>query len=180
MLERSKVGRALWVRIGEGEWLSARRLISPRPPEAPPGIGVDERWIDVDLEGQILTAYEGSRAVYTTLVSSGRGGSATPRGTFRIWAKLATGEMSDDGGDDIDASPYLMQGVPWVMYFNEGVALHGAYWHDRFGQRRSHGCVNLAPRDAAWVFGWARPRLPPGWEGVLPTRTEPGTIVVVR
>ena len=73
-----------------------------------------------------------------------------------------------------------MQGGPWVMYFNEGGALHGAYWHDAFGRRRSHGCVNLAPRDAAWLFDWTSPDLPPGWQGVLPTRTEPGTLVVVR
>ena len=101
---------------------------------------------------EILTAYEGRRPVFTTLVSTGRRGAATPGGNFRIWAKLATGEMSGEA-ETIDDSSYLMQGVPWVMYFNEGVAIHGAYWHDQFGRRRSHGCVNVAPRDAAFLFG---------------------------
>jgi hypothetical protein len=179
LLEQSPAGRPRWVRIGEGEWVRARDLHMPTPAAPPSGLGPDDRWVDVDTETQILTAYEGSRPVWSTLVSTGRGPNSTPRGTFRIWAKLATGEMSDEG-EDIDDEPYLMQGVPWVMYFNEGVALHGAYWHDRFGARRSHGCVNLAPRDAAWLFGWARPHLPAGWTGVLPARSEPGSIVVVR
>jgi hypothetical protein len=66
------------------------------------------------------------------------------------------------------------------MYFNGDLALHGAYWHDRFGTRRSHGCVNLAPRDARWLFNWAPPGLPPGWSAVFPTREEPGLQVRVR
>lgn len=179
LLQEATLGRTLWARIGEGEWIQRARLRSPRLVEPPPAVRPDERWIHVDLSAQILTAYEGLRPVFATLVSTGRQGSATPRGTFRIWAKLATSDMSDET-DDIDARPYLMQGVPWVMYFNEGVALHGTYWHNEFGRARSHGCVNLSPRDAAWVFDWTGPTLPPGWTGILPTRSEPGTLIVVE
>jgi hypothetical protein len=179
LLQEATLGRTLWARIGEGEWIQRARLRSPRLVEPPPAVRPDERWIHVDLSAQILTAYEGLRPVFATLVSTGRQGSATPRGTFRIWAKLATSDMSDET-DDIDARPYLMQGVPWVMYFNEGVALHGTYWHNEFGRARSHGCVNLSPRDAAWVFDWTGPTLPPGWTGILPTRSDPGTLIVVE
>ena len=48
------------------------------------------------------------------------------------------------------------------------VALHGAFWHDGFGQRRSHGCVNLAPADAQFIFDFAPPELPTGWRSVNP------------
>jgi hypothetical protein len=179
VLERSTVGRALWLRLGPDAWVAARGLRLAEPVEPPPAVAEGERWIHVDRARQILTAYEGRRMVYATLVSTGREGSATPAGTFRIWAKLATGVMNDEG-ETIDDRPYEMQGVPWVMYFNEGVALHGAYWHDGFGRSRSHGCVNLAPVDAAWVFDFTRPALPPGWTGVLPTSADRGSLVVVR
>ena len=179
VLEQTKVGRMLFLRIGEGEWIRQLGLRMTERVDPPPAAGPDERWVHVNRATQILTAYEGSRQVFATLVSTGREGVATPRGTFRIWAKLATNDMSDES-DSIDERPYLMQGVPWVMYFNEGVALHGAYWHNEFGRRRSHGCVNLAPRVAAFLFSWARPTLPPGWMGILPTSSDPGTLVVVE
>ena len=178
VLEQTKVGRMLFLRIGEGEWIRQLGLRTTEAVAPPPAAGPEEHWVHVNRSTQILTAYEGPRPVFATLVSSGREGVATPRGTFRVWAKLATNDMSDET-DSIDERPYLMQGVPWVMYFNEGVALHGAYWHNEFGRRRSHGCVNLAPQDAEFLFSWARPVLPPGWTGVLPTRSDPGTLVVV-
>lgn len=179
VLERAQARRGLWLRIGVDEWVAGRGLAIIEPATPPPGTGPNERWVHVDRERQILTAYEGPRPVFATLVSTGRRSASTPAGTFRIWAKLATATM-DDETDSMDERPYSMQGVPWVMYFNEGVALHGAYWHDEFGRRRSHGCVNLAPLDAAFLFSWATPALPPGWTSVLPTRRDPGSIVVVQ
>lgn len=179
IFEKSKVGRALWLRIAEGEWVPGKSIRLVAPVEPPPSVGATERWVHVDRTRQILTAYQGKRPVFATLVSTGRRGATTPAGIFRIWAKLATTVM-DDEGDTIDERPYTMQGVPWVMFFNEGVALHGAYWHNNFGRIRSHGCVNLAPQDAAEIFQFTSPTLPPGWTGVLPTRSDPGTIVVVQ
>jgi lipoprotein-anchoring transpeptidase ErfK/SrfK len=75
---------------------------------------------------------------------------------------------------------YAIEEVPWVMFFQKGYGLHGAFWHRSFGAVRSHGCVNLAPLDAQWLFHWASPRLPAGWSAVLPTRHDPGTVVQVR
>jgi len=77
-------------------------------------------------------------------------------------------------------SNYLIESVPWVQYFAEGVALHAAFWHDDFGRVHSHGCVNLAPRDAAWLFGRTAPALPPGWDAILAGPGTPGTLVQVR
>ena len=73
-------------------------------------------------------------------------------------------------GDEFD-----LRDVPFVQYFTEGYALHAAYWHDDFGTPRSHGCVNLAPVDAAWLFGWTTPDVPEGWHAALTLKK--GTIV---
>ena len=53
---------------------------------------------------------------------------------------------------------YELPGVPWVSFFvSTGVAIHGAYWHDNFGRRMSHGCVNMRPDDARWIYRWTTP-----------------------
>ncbi|MGF1465876.1 MAG: L,D-transpeptidase [Sandaracinaceae bacterium] len=168
-----------WVELADGRELPRRHLTGPRlaapPPEAMPG----RRWIDVDLDRQVLVAYVGPRPVFATLVSTGRRPTSTPRGTFRVWVKLAESDMDDLERDDV-VENYAIQAVPWVQFFEGSVALHAAFWHDRFGHRRSHGCVNLAPRDAERLFAFTRPALPAGWDAILPTERSPGTVVRVR
>lgn len=117
----------------------------------PFGVGDSDRWIDIDLSRQSLTAYEGDRAVFSTLISSGLPQYATVTGQFRIWLRYRTQTM--DGrrlGYD-----YVVDDVPYVMYFYEDYAIHGAYWHNNFGSPMSHGCVNMHPEEAAWLFSWA-------------------------
>lgn len=142
----------------------------PRPPQA----GEDERWIHVDLDEQILVAYEGDRPVFATMVSTGREGFETPTGTFRIQSKHVSTTMDDlDGGEEA----YSIEDVPWTMYFEGSYALHAAFWHDRFGRVRSHGCVNLAPADARWLFSFAGPDLAPSFHGGSARRGARGTLV---
>ncbi|MCS6858121.1 MAG: L,D-transpeptidase family protein [Sandaracinaceae bacterium] len=157
-------------------------LIWPTPVDAPPpGIAPQEKWIDVDLRTQTLVAYEGCRPVYATLISGGRGGREheTPIGLHRIWVKLAEAPMDDLERSDVEAN-YSIEAVPWVQYFARGVGFHAAFWHDDFGRPRSHGCINLAPLDARWLFEWTEPALPPGWDAIVTTPQEPGTWVQVR
>lgn len=151
---------------------SALRIIEPiaRPRSIPD----TDRWIHVDLSSQTLVAYEGDRPVFATLVSSGREGFETPTGTFRIQSKHVSATM-DDTSSPTEA--YSIEDVPWTMYFEGSFALHAALWHDQFGRRRSHGCVNLAPADARWLFQWTSPTLPPGWHGVVASSRRPGTWV---
>ena len=145
----------------------------------PADVGAAERWIDVDRTAQVLTAYEGDRPVFATLVSTGRALRSTPEGEFRIWAKLAQSAM--DNFEDEEAEEfYSLEDVPWVMYFSEGVAIHGTFWHDRFGERHSHGCVNVSVKDARWLYEWTLPAVPAGWTAMLPTERSPSTMVVVR
>lgn len=134
------------------------------------------RWIHVNLEQQTLVAYEGTRAVFATLVSSGKEGFETPRGLFRIFAKHVSATMDGLAGND---EAYSIEDVPWTMYFQGNYALHAAFWHDKFGNVRSHGCVNLAPADAHWLFRWATPVLPNGWHGVIADKSNAGTFVFI-
>jgi hypothetical protein len=152
---------------------------------APEGVGADESWIDVDLTHQTLVAYEGMTPVYATLVSSGRIRDPedplqthdTPTGLWRIRSKYVTHTMDGDHATD---GPYSIEDVPYVMYFELAFALHSAFWHDGFGRPRSHGCVNLAPLDARWLFNWSHPRLPTGWHTVFPSTADPATWVYVH
>jgi lipoprotein-anchoring transpeptidase ErfK/SrfK len=169
------------------EWLRLRDLTRPSPaapPEEVGGTAATERWIDVDLSTQTLLAYEGAQPVYAALVSTGRGAqgseTATPRGVHRIWVKLTTSTMGNLGDEDAETR-YSIEDVPYVQFFAKGVALHGAFWHHSFGMAHSHGCVNLAPVDARWLFAFTGPELPPGWSAVLPAGpVDPGTVVRVR
>jgi hypothetical protein len=156
------------------------RLVDQQP--VPKGLDPWDRWIDVDITKQILVAYEGTRPVYVTLVSTGKKGKPeepfdTPTGRYRIYSKQVTSNM--DGATATDGN-YAIQDVPWVMYFKGSYALHGAFWHTSFGAVRSHGCVNLGPSDARWLFFWTTPFLPERWHGVTAGDDNPGTTVIVR
>jgi lipoprotein-anchoring transpeptidase ErfK/SrfK len=174
-----------YARVDEHRWVRAADVRRPSLAAPPDEVDVarGERWIDVELATQTLVAYEGVRPVYATLVSTGRGktGSvlATPVGTHRIWVKLLSATM-DNLEDPEAANYYRIEDVPYVQFFAKGVGLHAAFWHRSFGTTRSHGCVNLAPRDAAWLFSFTGPRVPSGWAAALPTRFERGTVVRVR
>jgi lipoprotein-anchoring transpeptidase ErfK/SrfK len=167
-------------------WMRARDLARARlaPPPVEAGFdGAAERWIDVDLAQQTLVAYEGARPVFASIVSTGKGPQrsefATPLGAHRIWVKIFTTKMDNLEKEDIEKH-YALEDVPWVQFFDKAVALHGAFWHHDFGHIHSHGCVNLAPLDARWLYAFTAPHLPVGWTAVFPTKSEPGTLVRVR
>jgi lipoprotein-anchoring transpeptidase ErfK/SrfK len=113
----------------------------------PGGVGVDERWIDVDLSQQRTYAYEGNQLVRTFVVSTGTWAHPTVTGEFHIYVKYRYTLMVGPG--------YYLPNVPYTMYFYKGYGLHGTYWHHNFGTPMSHGCVNLKTEDAAWLFQWA-------------------------
>jgi hypothetical protein len=166
-----------------GAWLPEEALrIAPRGQDLWGRARGGKKWIDVSIERQTLVAYEGTRPVYATLVSTGRGGlgdpettSATVQGTFFIYEKHVSVTMD---GDEASDDAFDLRDVPYVQYFHKGFALHGAYWHDAFGKERSHGCVNLAPADAAWLFEWTDPVVAPDWHGVI--HKDGGTLVYIH
>ncbi|MBK9758222.1 MAG: L,D-transpeptidase [Nannocystis sp.] len=146
------------------------------------GLAEGETWIDVDLQQQMLAVMVGQAPIFLTLISSGTGAkpnTSTPKGVYRIRNKLALGSMRNRP-EDAQESPYHVEAVPWVQYFDGRFALHGAYWHNGFGHRKSHGCVNLAPRDARYVYSMTTPRVPAGWASSYEHAGEPGSVVRVR
>jgi hypothetical protein len=156
------------------------RMAEPQP--LPEGLEPWERWISVSLSKQMLVAYEGTKPVYVTLVSTGRKGPPedpyeTPKGRWRVRSKHVSTTM--DGTTASDGS-YSIMDVPWTMFFEGSYALHGAFWHEGFGRVRSHGCINLGPTDARWLFYWAPPFLPEGWHGVHAHEGSPGTTIIVH
>ena len=119
------------------------------PSSEPLGQGVPDgkRWIEVDINHQTLTAWQGDTPVLKTQVSTGKPGYETVTGTFYINTKLRYAHMI---GPD-----YNTPDVPWTMYYYQGFAVHGAYWHNNFGRPVSHGCVNMRVNESKLLFAWA-------------------------
>jgi len=139
----------LWYLIGPNQWIRQEFVAKFDRVDRP--VGVKGNWVAVDLFEQTLIAYEDDIPVFATLISSGLPQWSTNEGIFQIWARLDRDAMSGATGAP-DA--YALQDVPWTMYFDNDISLHGTYWHDDFGYRRSHGCVNLSISDARWVYEW--------------------------
>lgn len=180
--EETEIGGKAYMITADGLLVRKDHLLIPELQALPKGIDPWERWVDVSLSQQMLVAYEGTRPVYVTLVSTGRKGPKedpyeTPKGRWRIYSKHVSTTM--DGSSATDGN-YSIQDVPWTMFFFGSYALHGAFWHRGFGAVRSHGCVNLGPSDARWLFHWTTPLLPEGWHGVNSTDDSPGSTVIVR
>lgn len=179
--EERRAGGTRYLVARDGSWIRASDVVVVKGMRHLPRWAEEGgKWIDVSIPRQSLVAYEGTRPVYATLVSTGVGGTgdpeethATVQGIFKVYEKHLTVTMD---GDEVSDS-FDLRDVPFVQYFHKGYALHAAYWHDDFGHAHSHGCVNLAPVDAAWLFRWTDPRVPPGWHGVM---AKEGTIVFVH
>jgi lipoprotein-anchoring transpeptidase ErfK/SrfK len=139
-----------WYQVGVDQWVQQTNVAKVIPVERPADVDT-HKWVSVDLYEQVMIAYEGTKPVFTTLIASGLPRWETLEGVFNIYYRRTREYMSwGTPGDDF----YALEEVPWTMYFDEGRALHGAYWHDGFGFRRSHGCVNLPITDAYWLYHW--------------------------
>lgn len=144
----------LWYNIGDGRWVKQTYFslvdVSPRPE----GVGPDEFWTEVDLYEQTFAAYEGDQMVYATLISSGLNRWPTREGLFQVFDRFYQNKMS---GAEGKVDYYFIEDIPYIMYFDGliGAALHGTFWHDRFGYKHSHGCVNMPIKDAEWTFNWS-------------------------
>ncbi len=177
---QESLGAQLWYMVGTDQWVeqSFTSRVSVNPP--PEGVGPNEKWIEINTYEQTLAAYQGSRMVFATLVSTGRPSTWTPSGLTRLWGKYRTTPMQNR--DVTPGSPawYYLEDVEWTQYFNGAYAIHAAYWHNAFGFTRSHGCVNMAPRDARWLFDWTTPYTPTDTNVALSQTPESGTWVWVH
>jgi L,D-transpeptidase-like protein len=151
-----------------------------------------QKTIYISITQGTLVAYEGLTPVFTTLISPGAGGipekgrdpvhaSTTPLGTYTLTFKDRAATMSPEKGDN---RSFWIADVPYTQYFNPPFALHASYWHERFGEPTSAGCVNLSPLDAQTMFEWSDPQVPADWQGATgagaPENGLTTTIVITR
>jgi hypothetical protein len=168
-----------------GTWVRHKDVTVVRRRDKAPDFATPEtKWMDVSIVTNTLVLYEGTRPVFTTLVSTGRDRlgdpettASTPIGEFRVVAKHVTAATVDSKGFTAGTDSF---DVPWVIEMANGKRLLGAYWHDRFGIEDGPGDIQLSPADAARIFAWTDPAVPPGWHGIALEATEQTMIVNVR
>jgi hypothetical protein len=186
--EVTQGGRRYLETSAPGTWVDEADVIviqpEAKPPKSLPATGRGT-WVEVSTIGGWLIAYERDEPVFVTLISAGRGdmrpdntmieASATPNGTYAVSTKLRAAHMrSENRPGRVHAE------VMYTQVFHGAFALHGAYWHDEFGDRKSAGCVNLSPIDAKWIFDWSEPRLPEGWHAMTARASDEATAVVIH
>ncbi len=140
-----------WYQIGINQWVHQFNVAKIVPIEKPEGVETS-KWVSIDLYEQVLIAYEDEKPVFSTLISSGLPQWSTNEGLFNVYVRYERTLMS--GAYD-KPDFYYLEEVPYTMYFDGDIGLHGTYWHDGFGYRQSHGCVNLSITDARWLYGWS-------------------------
>jgi len=135
---------------------------------------VEDKKIIIDLAKQKMSAFENGRVVMSARISTGTFEGDTPLGEFRVERKTPSRHMAltESRGNGFD-----LPGVPWCCFISwTGVALHGTYWHNDYGQPRSHGCINLSPEASKWVYRWTLPHAPASKDYV---ESNQGTKVIV-
>ncbi|GAB4428272.1 MAG: hypothetical protein Kow002_17160 [Anaerolineales bacterium] len=161
----------IWYRLLEDKYntfyyIPARHIrVIPERELAPLSTDVpaSRKKIEVYLERQLVLAYENGRLVFASRASTGRkvraGKWDTPTGHFMTYYKRPTRHMA---AGDIASNGFDLPGVPWVLYITQsGISFHGTYWHNDYGRPRSHGCINLTPQAAKWLYRWTMPVVAP-------------------
>jgi hypothetical protein len=162
-------------------WVLARhmRMITPRDLE-PISPGAEKR-IEVSITNQQINCFENGALVFSTYTSSGGDGFDTPKGDWSVVYKQPSRHMYDDPENALAGDPnyFDLPGVPFNIFFTTmGHAIHGTFWHGDYGRPRSHGCLNVTPENARWIFRWVEPVAP--YEDLASgSSANPGTPVIV-
>lgn len=175
-----------WYRIMEDKWkvtyyapaTHLRILTAVELTPLSSDIPASAKRLEVRTADQTVIAYEFDRPVFMTRAATGarfsNGNFATPPGRYITSHKVPSRHMA---AGNLAYNGYDLPGVPWVTYITEsGISIHGTYWHNNFGRPRSHGCINLSPEAARWIFRWTLPAVPPNEPEVFENY---GTIVDV-
>jgi hypothetical protein len=147
-------------------WMMARTLRRLTDADfAPISPDVGDKRVEINLEKQTLSCFEGNGLVFQTLIASGKTfvgddgavyNFSTNIGNYHVERKRPARRMK--GGSAENGTEYDVNAVPWITYFvGTGAAVHGAYWHNNFGFPRSHGCINVLPDAGKWVYRWTLP-----------------------
>jgi len=149
-----------------------------------PDVDPNDKRIEANLDRQTLSCYEGSTEVYLCRISSGlkydANGQisdklATPVGNLLTHWKIISLNMTAGTFQ----SGYSTPAVPWsTVISGDGISIHGAFWHNAFGEKRSHGCLNVTPEDAKWIFRWTTPYISLAQSELRVSLPDHGTTVV--
>jgi lipoprotein-anchoring transpeptidase ErfK/SrfK len=176
----------LWYQIDGGAYPQgfifseyASPIAQPQPPEKPQRpaqVIVGDNWIDVDIAKKVMTLFSyDNTPLFVTYISPGRKENPTKLGTYNVWYKLKKANMS--GGPPLHSYSYNLKNIPWVMYYNRDYAIHGTYWHDKFGTQQSAGCTNMTQGDAKFIFDNTKPIIPKDLQGIRTDEPSQGTVV---
>jgi lipoprotein-anchoring transpeptidase ErfK/SrfK len=127
-----------------------------------PAVPMDAKRIEVRIRDQVVIAYEAEKPVFMSKVATGavfkNGNYSTPFGSYRTSHKRPTRHMASG---NLAYNGFDLPGIPWICYFTKnGISFHGTYWHNDYGRPRSHGCVNMSPQAAKWIYLWTVPIVP--------------------
>lgn len=174
-------GELFWM-DGAGLKILTDADVAPIHPEIDP----NSKSITADLDTQTLSCFEGSTEVYFCRISSGKKYDAdgqisdklaTPVGNLLTHWKIISLNMTAGTSD----AGYSTPGIPWnTMISGDGIAIHGAFWHNAFGEKRSHGCINVTPEDAKWIFRWTTPYVSLAQSELRMSLPDHGTTVVTK
>jgi len=140
----------------------------------PTQVSLGDYWIDVNISKNILTLYKYDQVVMATYVSTGLNDSPTITGVYNVWYKIDKTRMK--GGPPVATHFYDLVDVPWVMFYKGSFSIHGTYWHDNFGIKRSAGCTNVTIGDAKFIFDLTNPKMGI-FDSVRSTIDNPGVVV---
>lgn len=165
----------IWDERTEDHYLVQADYLRPITAEEiePISPGAADKRIEINLTQQRLVAYEGSRPVFSARIATGYFEGDTPIGEFRVERKQPTRHMASNA----EGNAFDLPGVPWVCYISwTGVSVHGTYWHHNYGTPQSHGCINLTPENALWIYRWTDPVVELGEDYI---ESDHGTCVIV-
>ncbi|MEK6753893.1 MAG: L,D-transpeptidase family protein [Chloroflexota bacterium] len=165
---------------GAGFKILTEAEVAPISPDYNP----DEKTISVDLDYQSLSCFEGPNEVFFCRISSGKAYDpitgqisdqfATPAGNLITHWKIISKNMTVGSAQ----AGYSTPAVPWSTFISgDGIAIHGAFWHNAFGEKRSHGCINVSPENAKWIFRWTTPYVSLAQSEMRVSLPDHGTIV---
>lgn len=184
-----------WYRISDGITKNLHvpaehiRIIAPDEfTPLMPDVPLENKRIEVDLKNQTVHVFAGDEEVHTARCATGssfkqadgtvRSFGTTP-GDHRIYMKTPSQRMYDGVGEG-ESRSYDLPGIAWISYFtSSGIAFHSTYWHNDYGKPRSHGCVNLTPEDAKYIYRFTMPATPYEQRWTRSAKRDEGTLIKV-
>jgi hypothetical protein len=169
-MTRTELSHPYTLGVRRGEYGASCALpwwAAPEPPEAPAQPG---RVMMVSLSQQWLWAFQDGQMVFATPVATGREHLRTPTGVFQVLSKSANVIFHSPWPR---SSPYYYEPehINHALLFRAGgFYIHDAPWREVFGpgseslhftpsggmETGSHGCVNVPPIAADWLYAWAQ------------------------